>query len=91
MKWREKSIKIIIHIADAGAHSKRFTEYDEEHNDKKNEEELENLIQNCTKENITIFGYQIKMSLKNLSKNVNLFIIYLNKKIQIMNYILLMI
>ena len=59
MKWRENSIKIIIHIADAGAHSLRFSEGDEKHNSIESEQELENLIQNCAKKNITIFGLQI--------------------------------
>ena len=56
MKWREKSIKIIIHIADTGAHGKRFTD-----NDKYNEYELQlvNHIFMCANEKINIFGYQI--------------------------------
>ena len=32
MKWRKNSIKIIIHIADAGAHSLRFSDGDTKHN-----------------------------------------------------------
>ena len=59
MNWREKSIKIIIHIADAGAHSLRFSDCDSKHNSKEYEKELENLIQNCAKKCITIFGFQI--------------------------------
>ena len=34
MKWRKRSIKIIIHIADAGAHTLRFSDGDKKHNKK---------------------------------------------------------
>ena len=56
MNWRMKSIKIIIHIADAGAHGQRFS-----NGDKYNEYEakLVNLINICAKREISIFGYQI--------------------------------
>ena len=59
MNWRMKSIKIIIHIADAGAHGERFSS-----NDKYNEYEnpLVNLIQQCAREKISILGYQIGSS-----------------------------
>ena len=56
MNWREKSLKIIIHIADAGAHGRRFSYGDRYDNQ---EEPLVNLIQECAYNNISIFGYQI--------------------------------
>ena len=59
MKWTEESIKIIIHIADAGAHTLRFSNGDKKHNDKKYENGLVEFIQRCAREKITIFGYQI--------------------------------
>ena len=59
MKWRENSIKIIIHIADAGAHTLRFSDGDTKHNEKKYEIGLVELIQKCAQKNISIFGYQI--------------------------------
>ena len=59
MKWRKKSIKIIIHIADAGAHALRFSDDDIKHNKKEYEIGLENLIKKCAEERIIIFGYQI--------------------------------
>ena len=56
MKLREDSLEIIIHIADAGAHGKRFSP-----GDKYNayESQLVSLIQNCARKNISILGYQI--------------------------------
>ena len=59
MKWRDNSIKIIIHIADAGAHTLRFSDGDIAHNDYKYEKGLVDLIETCARENISIFGYQI--------------------------------
>ena len=59
MKWRKNSIKIIIHIADAGAHSLRFSDGDTKHNNPEHEIGLVNLIKKCANENINIFGYQI--------------------------------
>ena len=59
MKWRKRSIKIIIHIADAGAHTLRFSDGDKKHNKKEYEIELVNLIKKCAEEKINIFGYQI--------------------------------
>ena len=56
MKWRENSLKIIIHIADAGAHGKRFSYGDRYDNQEK---PLVNLIQECAFSNINIFAYQI--------------------------------
>ena len=56
MNWRQKSLKIIIHIADAGAHGKRFSDGDKYDNQ---EMPLVNLIQQCAYNNISIFGYQI--------------------------------
>ena len=59
MKWRKKSLKIIIHIADAGAHTLRFTDGDYKHNLKEYEIGLVDNIKKCAKKNINIFGYQI--------------------------------
>jgi hypothetical protein len=58
MNWRRKSLKIIIHIADAGAHGKRFSDGDGG-NYVSQEKPLVNLIQQCAYSNISIFGYQI--------------------------------
>ena len=55
ISWRN-GIRIIIHLADAGAHGKLFTNYD------KYPEEEEKLIielEKCLKKNIDIFGYVI--------------------------------
>ena len=59
MKLRENSLKIIIHIADAGAHTLRLTEDDYEHDLEKYEIGLVNNIKKCAERNINIFGYQI--------------------------------
>ena len=59
MNWRKNSIKIIIHIADAGAHTIRFTDGDYSHNLKEYEIGLVNNIKKCAKNKINIFGYQI--------------------------------
>ena len=59
MPWRKNSIKIIIHIADAGAHTVRFSDGDTLHNDNKYEKGLVNLIKTCARKRINIFGYQI--------------------------------
>ena len=64
MNWRENSLKIIIHIADAGAHTVRFTEGDYKHNLYKYEIGLVNNIKKCAEKNINIFGYQIGNSPK---------------------------
>ena len=55
ISWRN-GIRIIIHLADAGAHGKLFSNYD------KYPEEEEKLIielEKCLKKNIDIFGYVI--------------------------------
>ena len=51
MKWRENGIKLIIHIADAGAHGKKFTNGDD-HDDQ--EELLPPKIEECVKRNMNI-------------------------------------
>ena len=55
MKWRD-GIKLIIHIADAGAHGKEFTK-----NDKYPEQGplLTALIKKCVEKNINIVGFKI--------------------------------
>ena len=55
MKWRN-GIKLIIHIADAGAHGKEFSEGD------KHEDQgplLPPKIEECVKQNINIIGFKI--------------------------------
>ena len=61
ISWRD-GYKIIIHLADAGAHGKLFTK-----NDKYPEEEgkLIEELQKCALKNIKIFGYIIKDETKN--------------------------
>ena len=59
MKWRTESVKIIIHIADAGAHTLRFSDGDNKHNDLMYENGLVEYIKSCARQNISIFGYQI--------------------------------
>ena len=63
MKLREDSLKIIIHIADAGAHTLRFTEGDYEFDLKNVKFGLLIILKNCWK-NINIIGYQIGISPK---------------------------
>jgi len=58
MNWRQKSFKIIIHIADAGVHSKSFSD-GEGGNYESQEMPLVNLIKQCAYKNISKFGYQI--------------------------------
>ena len=64
MKWRKDSKKIIIHIADAGAHTLRFSDGDTKHNTKDQEIKLVDLIKKCAKKKISIFGYQINQTPK---------------------------
>ena len=56
MGWRDNGIKLIIHIADAGAHGKEFSK-----GDKYNEEgpKLISLIEKCAQNNINIIGFRI--------------------------------
>ena len=61
ISWR-KGIKVIIHLADAGAHGKLFTKND------KHQEEEEKLIyelNRCAEKGIKIFGYVIKDEAQN--------------------------
>ena len=55
MKWR-KGIKLIIHIADAGAHGEEFSSGDEHPEEGP---KLYPLIEDCAKENINIIGFKI--------------------------------
>ena len=61
ISWRD-GYKIIMHLADAGAHGKLFTK-----NDKYPEEERKLIeeLQKCSLKNIKIFGYIIKDESKN--------------------------
>ena len=59
MNRRKDSIKIIIHIADAGANTLRFSDCDTKHNDYKYESGLINAIKSCENKKINIIGYQI--------------------------------
>ncbi len=61
IKWRNGN-KVIIHIADAGAHGKKFTlsdKYPEE------EEKLIKELDECIKKKIKIFGYVIEEDSRN--------------------------
>ena len=88
MKWRKRSIKIIIHIADAGAHTLRFSDGDKKHNKKEYEIELVNLIKKCAEEKINIFGYQIGEEPKKSFTVVKKFMTLLNLSSVIMIYII---
>ena len=57
MKWRENGTKLIIHIADAGAHGIKFTKKDKKHDDQA--ELLPPKIKECVKRNINIIGFKI--------------------------------
>ena len=91
MKWRKNSIKIIIHIADAGSHSKRFSDKST-HDSKEYENELVNLIKQCAQQKIAIFGYQISNYPKKSFKECKSIYdskcksIYGSKKIKTSNY-----
>ena len=56
MKWRKDSVKIIIHIADAGAHGDEFSRLDRHPEQGR---KLVCLIKKCAEERISIFGYGI--------------------------------
>ena len=56
MEWRN-GIKLIIHIADAGAHGTVFTKEDKKHDDQG--EYLYEKIEECAKKNINIIGFKI--------------------------------
>ena len=74
MKWRENGIKLIIHIADAGAHGKKFTNEDKHYDQ---EELLPPKIEECVKRNMNIIGFKIgnspKKSFDEISKIYNNF------------------
>lgn len=55
MDWRN-GIKLIIHIADTGAHGNEFTKYDKYHEEGP---KLTKLILECAKKNINIIGFKI--------------------------------
>ena len=55
MKWRN-GIKLVIHIADAGAHGKEFTSYDKYPDEGP---KLCELIKKCVEKNINIVGFKI--------------------------------
>jgi len=55
ISWRN-GIRIIIHLADAGAHGKLFTKYDKYPEE---EEKLIKELEKCLNKNIDIFGYVI--------------------------------
>ena len=55
INWRN-GIKIIIHITDAGAHGKMFTQCDEHEAES---EKLNYLIKQCAKQNFNIFGLYV--------------------------------
>ena len=55
INWRN-GIKIIIHITDAGAHGKMFTQYDKHEAES---EKLNYLIKQCAKQNFNIFALYV--------------------------------
>jgi hypothetical protein len=55
--WRKNSVKIIIHITDAGAHGDGFSDRDTFPDQTVI---LIDLVKQLAKEKISIFGYQIK-------------------------------
>ncbi len=61
MRWRD-GIKLIIHIADAGAHGVRFSPGDKHDNEG---QKLPPLIKKCCDKGITIIGFSIKNEPKN--------------------------
>jgi len=61
IKWRNGN-RVIIHIADAGAHGRRFTIYDEYFEE---EDKLLKELDECIKKKIKIFGYVIKLDCRN--------------------------
>ena len=61
MKWREGN-KLVIHIADAGAHGK---EYSPEDAHPEETLKLDNYIKKCARKNITIVGFKIGQIPKN--------------------------
>ena len=75
MKWRENGIKLIIHIADAGAHGIRFTKRDDKHDEEA--KKLPPKIEECVRRNINIIGFKIsdepKRSFDEISKIYNNF------------------
>jgi hypothetical protein len=56
INWRN-GIKILIHITDAGAHGKIFSQYDEHEAES---EKLNYLIRQCAKQNFNIFGLYVR-------------------------------
>ena len=61
ISWRN-GIKVIIHLADAGAHGKLFTPSDKY---PKEESKLITELEKCTEKGIKIFGYVIKSEAQN--------------------------
>ena len=62
MKWRN-GIKLIIHIADAGAHGKEFSKNDRRNYDKQGPL-LHEKIKACVERNINIIGFKIEEEAK---------------------------
>ena len=61
VSWR-KGIRMIIHLADAGAHGKLFTKYDKYPDE---EEKLVKELIKCAEKNIEIIGYVIAEESRN--------------------------
>ena len=79
MNWRNGT-KLIIHIADAGAHGKEFSKDD---NYPKEGPKLEKLIKECVDKNINIIGFKMdeeaEQSFEKMSEIYNEYKIYNNK------------
>ena len=56
MGWRDSAMKLIIHIADAGAHGEEFSKGDKY---PKEGPELTKLIKECVDKNINIIGFKV--------------------------------
>ena len=64
INWRNKE-KIIVHICDAPAHGKKYSNgIGDNHGDTKFEEQLDNIMKRCAKENIKIIGLPKKLHAK---------------------------
>ena len=72
MKWKDDGIKLIIHIADAGAHGTEFSEGD---NHPEQGKLLPPKIKDCVERNINIIGFKInsepKQSFEKISELYN--------------------
>ena len=71
MKWKDDGIKLIIHIADAGAHGTEFSEGD---NHPEQGKLLPPKIKDCVERNINIIGFKINSEPKQSFEKISEFI-----------------